>query len=168
MILLVTAYGRCVTDQFGIFGPSQSVCCQLTCHEEQAEEQDAATPQQGSLAHHDHDHTHDHSHAPGDAPCSPTEDNEPKPEENPCQLCFILDSDSMLPSQDLKVPSPSLTDLCGLQWISPFDGILPNGGPPAESQNRPPTNFPDDTDEQDSQLKQQHRKNTPVRGPSLV
>lgn len=97
ILIFLTAYGRCVADQLGMLHMSGTSCCQTVCDNisdtcgqcpDTREEASRHTPQ-------DSNHSDHH------------EDRQPPA---PCQLCFILDSDSMLIEDGIKIPAPVFHD----------------------------------------------------------
>ncbi|MBM1135071.1 hypothetical protein JO972_02235 [Verrucomicrobiaceae bacterium 5K15] len=147
-MLLLIAFGRCASDQFGLFHTTEASCCQTIC----------TSPAHCPLS---ADQCHDHSPDDGEE-----HNNHDKPA--PCQLCFIIDSDSVIIQDGVKLPTPPLVN------IVPFDDFGDDFGRLAERISSlvaadtrlellpdPPT-----------ELRSLHRclvtKTTPVRGPSMA
>lgn len=148
ILIFLTAYGRCVADQFGILHTSEDNGCQSSCnHSDHCADAD------------------DQQHHDSDA-------GNPQPEQapaSPCQLCCILSNDSIQIDDSIKVPTPTF------QVITPIyhDGHLedlrlhPLRHLYPDFQD-PPPEFPDPPAESRSRLQRIAAKVTPVRGPSLV
>lgn len=167
ILLLLTAYGRCVADQFGLLQTTGTPCCQVTC-----DQVNHCTPPEGQVSSKDHEDQHDH--APGDHPCNPDlpgghDRNQQEPEDSPtpCQLCFILDSDSMIHGESIKVPAPLLFELSPLFYITSWDNQL-QPGHPVTALDHPPSDYPESHIEQRSHIRRIVAKTTPVRGPSIA
>lgn len=164
ILLLITAYGRCVADQLGMFPSTATSCCQVTCSE-------PAHCNPGPSNHQDRQPDHEHSH--GQAPCESDheehghEEHQPTPEDPPCQLCFILDSDSMIQGETLRVPTPPILELRPLFYFSTMDGPF-HPDHPTNTLESPPGDHSDPPAELRSQMQRMAAKTTPVRGPSIV
>lgn len=147
ILLLLTAYGRCMADQFGMLHTTTTSCCQTTCDEL--------------------DHCVSPKNTDDTQPGSPEHpDNEEEP--SPCHLCLILSNDSMLLEDGVKIPSPTLLDVAPLFTFSitshEFLGARPNRfslEPLGPEPPKPPT-------EQSARLRRIVAKTTPVRGPSIA
>ena len=148
ILLILTAYGRCVADQLGILHTSGTACCTVVCEDVdrscvQCPETEAAETQQPHL---------------------PADQEEPKP----CQLCFILDSDSVVLGAEMKMPTPHFHDSPDALAYTLFsahtlhahfglsDFVLRSSGQPGPAI------------EQHSRLLLTCSKATPVRGPSVA
>ena len=148
ILLLITAYGRCMADQFGVLHTTDSSCCQVTCSAE----------------------THCEDEAPSDNSHSEESDkptDKPTDEPAPCQLCFILSSDSILLGDGIAVPSPTVLELNPLIFNSGLDRLLGKGLTLIDL-NQPRAAHPDPPEEHRSRLQRIVAKLTPVRGPSIV
>jgi len=156
ILLILTAYGRCVADQFGMLHTTNTSCCQVTCDEvshcDSIEDTDSE--------HSEHQDNSDDEEKP----------NSPIP-SSPCQLCLILSSDSMLVGDQLEIPSPIILDISP---ASTFWNFYSSSEAPTRSQLRfttldlPPSGHPDTPTEQRSRLQRIVAKTTPVRGPSTA
>ncbi len=148
ILTFLTAYGRCVADQLGILHTSGTACCTVVCEDVdlscvQCPETVAAKSQQ---------------------PHYPADEDEPKP----CQLCFILDTDSIMLGAEMKMPTPHFHDspdaltytLFSARTLhahfGPSDFVLRSSGQPGPAI------------EQHSRLLLTCGKATPVRGPSVA
>ncbi|GEM_PF-1008073 len=165
ILLLLTAYGRCVADQLGVLHSSESSCCQVVCDQADHCKTKAspceASPSEESNCAHSQDHNHDsHSDEP--------EPEEPQPNEtDPCGLCVILSSDGMLLSDNIKVPTPTLLEISPLFFVTTLNGLLDKSLLFTHLEDSP-TEHPDPPAEHRSQLRRIIAKTTPVRGPSMV
>lgn len=148
ILLLLTAYGRCVADQFGILHTTEASCCQVTCNES------------------------DHCEDTTDKHSDDSDHSEDSEEPAPCPLCVILSSDSMLLQDALELPSPSFLDLDSpftfhSIWGTTSEDILGRRidcfAPSLHLSDRP-----DPPAEQRSRLQRIVAKTTPVRGPSIT
>ena len=148
ILTFFTAYGRCVADQLGILHTSGTACCTVVCEDVdrscvQCPEPEAAETQQPHL---------------------PADQEEPKP----CQLCFILDSDSVVLGAEMKMPTPHFHDSPDALAYTLFsahtlhadfgvsDFVLRSSGQPGPAI------------EQHSRLLLTCSKANPVRGPSVA
>jgi hypothetical protein len=147
ILLLITAYGRCVADQFGVLHTTDSSCCQVTCSADShcAEEATADAP-----------HSED-SEASDDSTEEPA----------PCQLCFILSSDSILLGDSIDIPAPKVLELVPALFNSGLDNLL-GKGIATLNLDQPPAEHPDPPEEHRSRLQRIVAKLTPARGPSIV
>ena len=137
ILVLLTAYGRCVADQFGMLHTSKASCCTTVCD---APEHCLETES-------------DHSDGDSDAPA-------------PCQLCFILDSDSMLIEDGLEIPTPNLLELSDfLLFAKPLDDLF-RSDTTSFSPDLKLSGYSDPPAEQRSRQMRIDAKTTPVRGPS--
>ena len=141
ILIFLTAYGRCVADQFGMLHTSETACCAIAC--------DAV----------------DH--------CGDTQDKQPENQDNqddpaPCQLCFILNSDSMLLDDGIEIPAPTFSEITPLSSLHNSLENLFGGQPPSFSPGLPSSDHPDPPAEQRSRLQRIVAKTTPVRGPSIA
>lgn len=171
ILLLITAYGRCVADQLGVLHTTGSTCCQVVCGGPDHCDPDVEQPTQDH-EHHEHsteEHACDTGHGEERNNSNGSQDKDQDKEESPapCQLCSILDSDSILQGESIKIPSPSLFELKPLFYFSAFD-VLIQPVRPVTSLDKPLSNHPDTPVEQCSQIRRTIAKTTPVRGPSLV
>ena len=144
ILLLITAYGRCMADQFGVLHTTDSSCCQVTCAAESHCEDE--TPS-------------DESHS--------EESDESTDEPAPCQLCFILSGDSILLGDSIDIPSPSVLELTPALFNSGLDNFLGKGIAYLDL-DQPTAEHPDHPEEHRSRLQRTVAKSTPVRGPSVV
>ncbi len=147
ILLFLTAYGRCMADQFGMLDTAKTSCCQATCNELDP----CGSPK-------DTDDTR---------PGSP-EHPENKEQPSPCHLCLIISSDSMLLQDGVKIPSPTLLDVSPLFTFAPtwheLFGARPHRFALAPLVPVPPK-LPT---EQSSRLQRLAAKTTPVRGPAMA
>ncbi|MCP5536708.1 MAG: hypothetical protein H7A51_10840 [Akkermansiaceae bacterium] len=149
ILVFLTAYGRCVADQFGMLHNSEASCCVTLC------DVAAHCPTAGE------DHPADTGHPDSEAP-----DDREQPA--PCQLCFILGSDSMLLEDGLQLPSPTLLELSDFfSFTATLDDILRAHGT-SLTRELTPSGYPDPSAEHRSRLMRIGAKTTPVRGPSLA
>ena len=144
ILLLITAYGRCMADQFGVLHTTDSSCCQVTCSAE----------------------SHCEDEIPSDDPGS-EESEESTDEPAPCQLCFILSSDSVLLGDGIDVPSPTVLELTPVIFNSGLDRLLGKGIAFLDL-DQPTADHPDPAEEHRSRLQRIVAKRHPVRGPSIV
>lgn len=79
--LLLIAFGRCVADQYGALHTSEASCCQTAC----------------TSSEHDSDGHGTEQHNNEDNPA-------------PCQLCQILQNDSMQIENGVELPCPVVSD----------------------------------------------------------
>ena len=160
ILLIITAYGRCVADQFGMLHTTTASCCQVSCDEiSHCEVSGDATED-------------DHSENPEHQEDSDGQD-QPKPPtpSSPCQLCLILSSDSILMGDQLEIPSPVILDITSLPTSSTFCN-----SPETflgirlcfKTPDLPLSDHPDTPAEQRSRLQRIVAKTTPVRGPSIA
>ena len=140
ILLLISAYGRCLADQMGMLNNSASACCQVSCFDSDLSELEP---------HNDH---------PGQQ-----EDNK-KP---PCQLCIILDSDSLLLQDGLEIPSLSPYSV-DILWDNHFAQELRFIHTPQPSVELTSHGFEETVQEQRSLQLRTAAKALPVRGPSLI
>lgn len=160
ILLLLTAYGRCVADQLGVLHTTASSCCQAVCDQADHCQTSEANLSDDSCCGSDHDKGHDHSEE--------SEPEEPNSEDPaPCGLCLIISSDSMLLNDDVKVPTPTLLELSSLFFMPTLNGLLDQSRPNLNLDNSP-SEHPDPPAEHRSQLRRILVKTTPVRGPSIV
>ena len=159
MLLLLTAYGRCVADQLGVLHSSASACCQVTLS--QADHCESETDEQNTC-HSDGDSNHE-SHPEESTP----EEPETEPETEPCGLCAILQSDGMLLNDGLKVPSPIVLELSHLFFTTTLDGLLDKSHTIINLENST-SEHPDPPAEHRSKLRRTIAKTTPVRGPAVI
>lgn len=167
ILLLITAYGRCVADQFGVLHTSDTACCQtVCCDDNHCEPSETDEPSET----HPCESPSDHDSSPEDT--APPTDDEP----DPCQLCLILSNDSMLLSDSVKVPSPILIEIHPLYFITTWNtrntrntwnNQLQKILSPIDLEQLP-DEHPDRPTEHRSQLRRIIAKTTPVRGPSIV
>lgn len=141
ILIFLTAYGRCVADQFGMLHSSETSCCVSVC--------DTA----------DHCPDEDDQSSPNpDAPEQPA----------PCQLCFILDSDGVMIEDGFKTPTPNLLEVFDfLSFRASLEDILRGrllifSKEPSHSKHRYLSL------DQRSHLLRIAAKAHPVRGPSLA
>ncbi|MBT8037611.1 MAG: hypothetical protein KJO21_08710 [Verrucomicrobiae bacterium] len=147
ILLLITAYGRCMADQLGMLHTTAASCCQVSYD--------------------DRDHckrTSDADHQHPETPGHPNNEEQP----SPCQLCLILSNDSMLLEDGVKIPTPSLLDTTPLftfqtTWQELLGTHLDHFPPPPLASSQPESAI-----EQHSQLGRIATKTTPVRGPSMA
>jgi len=150
ILLLITAYGRCMADQFGVLHTTDSSCCQVTCSAE----------------------SHCAEEAPADASHSKEaenveESNDPTEKPAPCQLCFILSSDSILLGDSIDIPAPTLLEITPALFNSGLGNLL-GKGIATLNLDQPPAEHPDPPEEHRSRLQRIVAKLTPARGPSIV
>lgn len=144
ILLLITAYGRCMADQFGVLHTTDSSCCQVTC---------------GAESHCEDEGPSDENHS---------EDSDKSTDEPaPCQLCFILSSDSILLGDYIDIPSPTVLELNPIIFNSGLDRLLSKGLAFLDL-NQPTVEHSDPPEEHRSRLQRIVAKSTPVRGPSIV
>ncbi len=156
ILLILTAYGRCVADQFGMLHTTTASCCQVTCDE-------ISHCEVGDTPEGDHSENSEHQK-------NSDGQDQPNP-PSPCQLCLILSSDSMLMGDQLEIPSPIILDITSIStsytfYTSPeaFLGIRLCFKTP----DLPLSDHPDTPAEQRSRLQRIDAKTTPVRGPSIA
>jgi hypothetical protein len=148
ILLFLTAYGRCVADQLGMLHASDSACCRTVC-------EDVTCPD---------------SLGPDIRPCETEPSGNHGQEEvpTPCQLCFILDSDSMQVEGSIKIPAPVFSELNSPPGLfSSGDAIVR----PLRRCIREDLQLLDDCDVDTGQRCLPLRlrmKICPVRGPSVV
>ena len=160
ILLLLTAYGRCVADQLGALHTTASSCCQVVCDQADHCQTSEADLSEDSCCGSDHDTDHHHS--------KESEPDDSSPEDPaPCGLCLIISSDSMLLNDDVKVPTPTLLELSSLFFMPTLNGLLDQSRPNLNLDNSP-SEHPDPPAEHRSQLRRIIAKTTPVRGPSIV
>lgn len=160
ILLLITAYGRCVADQLGVLHTTNSACCQVSCGvNTHCAEQEPQNEHQN--------HSEDHPCSNSDQTNEQEEEEEAPQDSFPCQLCFILNSDSMLPGDNLEIPAPSLFEISPFFFSSILDGFLPNA-PQITDLNTSFSELPNPPAEPRSRLRRIVAKTTPVRGPSIV
>lgn len=149
VLLFFTAYGRCVADGFGMLHASNASCCQEIiktdvvndCHEDDC---------------HEEENSHEPEHPEEQSP-------------TPCQLCFILSSDSMLPSGgDIDLPSPIFKEILPLLISCITLDFLTGNQFDLQSTDLVLSDFPELSDELRSRIQRIAIKATPVRGPSLA
>ncbi|BDS05740.1 hypothetical protein NT6N_07800 [Oceaniferula spumae] len=149
--LLLIAYGRCVSDQYGILHTTKASCCQTIC----------------TALSHCNDHAEDSCTADHD---SDQQDGEHNNEENPapCQLCFILSNDSMVVENGVKIPCPALSDFNpAFDFGTDLDSLIGR----ISSLLATDLHFvdlPDPPAELSSLYRCMVMKTTPVRGPSIA
>ena len=116
ILVFLTAYGRCMTDQLGMLHASNIACCQTICENLTEENTTKPCDDCPDLLEADPDETNaTGKHEVPETPKVPT----------PCQLCFILDSDSMLVEHGIKLPAPVFYELAKpLGLISSTDDVL--------------------------------------------
>lgn len=168
ILLFITAYGRCIADQLGSLHQSgAAACCQTNCSDSTH-----CTPVSDCTDQHEHDtspsecpgvptsgESHPHNHGGEESPDPPTQ-------APPCQLCIILDSDSIIQADPLKVPSPLLTELNSLLHVYPPLTIL-HREMLSNLLEQDPAQHPLPPAEQRSKRQRIDTRTTPVRGPSL-
>lgn len=149
ILIFLTAYGRCVADQFGMLHSSETSCCVTVCETDS------------------HCSVNDNEHS--DHPDSQTPETSEEPDQPmPCQLCFILDSDGMLIEDSVQLPSPILLELTDFfSFTATLDDIL-RAHVISFSQELIPPALPDPSAELRSRLLRIDAKTTPVRGPSIA
>jgi len=139
ILLILTAYGRCVADQFGALHVSNNACCQQVCD---------------SAGHCEVGEDGDQDH--------PT----PSDKNSPCQLCLIISSDSILQSDDVEAPTPTIIEIDPNLHRDSLIHLLTQqvkllfSAPISPNPQDPPA---DDR----SELRRIVVTTTPVRGPSL-
>ncbi len=155
ILLILTAYGRCVADQFGMLHTTTASCCQVICDE-------------ANHCNIDGDVGNDTS---GNEHSEHQEDSDEQDQPAPCQLCLILSSDSILMGDQLEVPAPIILDITSLSTTYIFCtspealiGIRLRFTTPDLTQS----DHPDTPAEQRSRLQRIVAKMTPVRGPSIA
>lgn len=148
ILIFLTAYGRCVADQFGMLHTSDISCCVTVCNTTcDADDHGPDTP----------DHHPEESETP---------DHQDEP--SPCQLCFILNSDSMMLEHGIKIPSPSLLELPDIfSSFATLDDLF-RGPLLSLSPDLTASDHPDPPAEQRSRLLRTVARMTPVRGPSIA
>jgi len=155
ILLILTAYGRCVADQFGMLHTTTASCCQVTCDEI------SHCEVSGDATESDHSKNSEHQE-------DSEGQNQPNP-PSPCQLCLILSSDSMLMGDQLEIPSPIILDIASLSTSYTFctspETLI---GLRLCFKDLPPSGHPDTPAEQRSRLQRIVAKTTPVRGPSIA
>ena len=151
ILIFLTAYGRCVADQLGMLHTSGTSCCQTVCDNipdtcGHCPDDEKATAQQA------------------DQPGNHEDQKAPKP----CQLCFILDTDSVMLGTEIKMPTPHFHNSPDTLTYTLFsahtlhahfglsDFVLRSSGQPGPAI------------EQHSRILLTCGKATPVRGPSVA
>ena len=161
ILLILTAYGRCVADQFGMLHTTTASCCQVTCDEISHCELNGEVSSDAT--------EDDHSENPEHQEDSDGQ-NQPKPPtpSSPCQLCLILSSDSMLVGDQLEIPSPIILDITSVStFFTSLEDLLGSRLyfiTPDLTQS----DHPDMPAEQRSRLQRIVAMATPVRGPSIA
>jgi len=149
VLLLLTAYVRCVADGFGMLNASEASCCQEIiktdvvndCHEDDC---------------HEEENSHEPEHPEEQSP-------------TPCQLCFILSSDSMLPSGgDVDLPSPIFKEILPLYVSCITLDFLTGNQFDLQSADQILSDFPELSDDLRHRMQRIAIKTTPVRGPSIA
>jgi len=141
ILIFLTAYGRCVADQFGMLHTSETSCCVSVC--------DASDHCEDSQSGH-------------------PENSDSQEIPTPCQLCFILDSDSMLLEDGFELPTPSFLDVSDFfTFCTTLDDLLRSRAL-LFSSDLTLSDHPDPPAEQRSRLLRTNAKTTPVRGPSIA
>jgi hypothetical protein len=141
ILIFLTAYGRCVADQFGMLHTSETSCCVSICDTND----------------HCKETQNDHS-----------EDSDSQEIPTPCQLCFILDSDSMLLEDSFEIPTPSFLDISNFfTFCTTLDDLL-RSRELLFSSDLTLSDHPNPPTEQRSRLLRTTAKTTPVRGPSIA
>ena len=151
ILIFLTAYGRCVADQLGMLHSSDTSCCQTVC--EDLSDSCGYCPDSGE---------------PHFEEASEPASNSDQQTPTPCQLCFILDSDSMLIENGVKMPAPvfhELTDF--LCFARSVDGTTPSLQFVLH-QELMPRDYLDPATLRSSRLLRLTTKATPVRGPSAA
>jgi len=150
ILLILTAYGRCVADQYGALHMTGSACCQTVCcgdsHCESKEVESAENHTDSKNSNH----------------------SEESPEDqDPCQLCLILSNDAMLQGDNVKVPTPSFLELTSIHFLTTLENLFSKGflTPQLDLLPDEPSSPPA---EHRSQLRRVIAKTTPVRGPSFL
>jgi len=148
IMLLLIAYGRCVSDQFGMLHTSDASCCQTIC---------TAVTHCSDVAEACHDH-------------SDSEDNDHNNEEKPapCQLCFILDNDSIMIQDGIKIPSPTLANFIPIFDFGTDLDLLFSRTSGLTSTDFQLEDLPDPPAELCSLYLSLVTKTAPVRGPSIA
>jgi hypothetical protein len=163
ILLILTAYGRCVADQFGMLHTTTASCCQVSCDEIS---HCGVSEVNSDATEGDHSENSEHQED-SDGQDQPKPPSQPAP----CQLCLILSSDSMLMGDQLEIPSPIILDITSLSSSSTFCT-----SPAAflgirlcfKTPDLPLSDHPDTPAEQRSRLQRIVAKTTPVRGPSIA
>lgn len=145
VLLLLTAYVRCVADGFGMLNASEASCCQ-----------EISSSSEGD-GDHDSDVSHDSEHS--------GEENAP----TPCHLCFILSSDSILPGGgDVDLPSPIFKEILPLYVSCITLDFLTGNQFDLQSADQILSDFPELSDDLRHRMQRIAIKTTPVRGPSIA
>ena len=154
IISFITAYSRCIADQLGVLHTSGTACCVVICEDiddscVQCPELDASENKLPTC--------------PGN-----DEQSQPQPQPQPCQLCFILDTDSIVIGAEMKVPAPQLHDQPDSPAYCSFSARRLDPQYSLSNFILRSSGLPGPLVEQLSHLREIIRKATPVRGPSLA
>ncbi len=116
-LLFIIAYGHCMAEQLGALHNSDTRCCAPVCQ---------------TSDHCSADDGHHHDQENNDTPDEPT----------PCQLCFILKTDSVLLQDGVKVPAPVIIELPDYTPVTiTLRGQLLRRHPQAGTRSARPTGF---------------------------
>lgn len=151
ILIFLTAYGRCVADQLGMLHTSGTSCCQTLCDDildtcGHCPDDEKATVQQA------------------DQPSNHEDQETPKP----CQLCFILKSDSMLIEDGIKVPTPVFHEQTDFLRLATSVENPMRAFRFCFKREQVLLDHPDPLTEQGYDILRFIIKMTPVRGPSIV
>lgn len=139
MLLLLTAYGRCVADQFGMLYATEASCCQdVNCAAPSTEDSDEQDP------HHNED------------------------EQPPCQLCLIISTDAATLDAGIKLPSPQGIDHASAPIVDRLFPAILGCCLPTEILAPPPREAQGPPEVLGSTWLETVTRLSPVRGPSLA
>ena len=149
--LLLIAYGRCVADQYSLLYATDISCCQTVCDVNEC----CSNVIDKSCSDH-----------------SPSDQKNEKPDQNdtpaPCQLCLILDNESMQITCGVKVPHPVYSEC-----MNCLDFVTDTSSPTSRFLNSSATtstvlNRPSPPAELCLLFHRMAPKAIPVRGPSIT
>ena len=151
ILIFLTAYGRCVADQLGMLHSSDTSCCQTVC--EDVSDLCGYCPDSGK---------------PLSEQANEPANNSDQQAPTPCQLCFILDSDSMFIENGIKMPAPIFHELADpLCFSTSVDGNTPSLQFSLH-QELTPRHHLEPATQRSSRLLRLSTKANPVRGPSMT
>lgn len=140
--LLLIAFGRCVTEQYGMLHTTTASCCQTICT--------ACTHPDGTPGQHSEEEHNNHE------------------TPSPCHLCEILNNDSVQLASGIKLPCPVISefspDFEPGTWMDALLSRICSQVPPLDLD----TDLPDPPPELGSMFRCLVCKVAPVRGPSIV